>query len=134
MTIRKANGTYPFDGIVSLSMQDYSNWFEVDLKDFKDSIDKCNKIDNKIKLEFTNTSIELSCANGGTNEYHTSINAKYDHTTSRDFIKFDYKYLKEFCKCAENNKIKIYFGDNISEMKMKSKLDNLIIFAIGLSR
>lgn len=133
MTLRKGNGQYPFDGIVKLSQLEYNNYFEVELKDFKDSIDKCSKVDNKIKLQFTSTSIELSCLNGGINEYHTSINAKYDHVTSREFIKFDYKYLKEFCRCAENGKLKICFSDNASEQKMKSELDNLIVFAIGLA-
>ena len=42
------------------------------------------------------------------------------------------RYLKEFCRCEHNGRVRILFDDDPAEYKLRAEKDNLIIYAMVL--
>lgn len=134
-TIRRATGDYPLDILIKISQQPLNNWVEVNVKQFKDSIDKCSKVDEKIIMTFAENELIVAAWNREYADYSTSIPAKFDHISTRLDIRFMYKYLVEFCRCIdENGNLKILFDDDEKTIIIRAENKNLQIFGMGLKR
>lgn len=135
MTIKKAAGVYPTKGILQLSKQALSNWFEVDTREFMACLEKCAKVGEVITLEFKKEGVLNIKAEDliSSLSFETSIPCKIDHVSSKQKMKFKQIYLKEFYRCEREGKLKILFDDDPLEYKIRAEKDNLIIFAVGLT-
>lgn len=133
-TFRKATSGCPYTALKQLVAQPLTNWFEVDAKPFKELIDKCYKIDEKIILEFAQDEINIIADSKEFSvNFAVSIPAKYDHTPTRKDLRFMYKYLAEYIRCTdENGKLRILFDDAQSTYMTRSVGKNLTIFGMSL--
>ena len=135
MTIKKAAGVYPTKGILQLSRQALSNWFEVDTKEFIACLEKCAKVGEVVTLEFKKEGVLNITAEDliSSLSFETSIPCKIDHVSNKQKMKFKQIYLEEFYRCEREGKLKILFDDDPLEYKIRAEKDNLIIFAVGLT-
>lgn len=131
-TIRKGNGSYPFKGLIDLSNQVLNNWFECNLKEFYNAIERCSNIDDKIIMQLKNDHIKFK-STSDFGSFSTEITAKFEHISPKEEIRMAYRYLIEYCRCAKDGRIRIYFDDNKNEYKLKSEIDRLVIFGTGLT-
>lgn len=133
-TIKKAACSFPDKAIMQISEQPLSNWLEVDCKLFKECIDKCLKIDEKIILEFAKDEIIVkSHSKEYSSDFNTSMPAVFDHEPKRKDLRFLYEYLIEFCRCAdENGKLKILFDDTQTTYMVHSSTPTLKVFGMSL--
>lgn len=130
-TVRRANGVYPFKGLIDLSNQVLNNWFECDLKEFYSAIERCSKIDDKIIMKLKDDHIVFKTV-GAFGSFQTDVNVEFEHTSPKEEMRMAYHYLVEYCRCAKDGRIRIYFDDNKNEYKLKSVTDGLTIFGVGL--
>lgn len=132
-TIKQALEGYPTQVLLNLSQQALSNWFEVDVKEFLSCLERCAKIDSKVILRFDQEGfLNIKAENNEYADFATMIECKLDHPSRKQEIRVLQKYIIEFCRCAKEDKLKIFFDESPNEYKLKSEADNLTIFAMAL--
>lgn len=132
-TIKRAVSGYPTQALLNLSKQALSNWFEVDVKEFLQCLEKCAKIDDKVILRFEPEGyLTIKAENKEFADFATCIECEVDHDSHKQEIRFTQRYIKEFCRCEHNGRVRILFDDDPAEYKLRAEKDNLIIYAMGL--